>query len=230
MSNGVTEFVEEKLFSQGYSWLDRIFIPVARKVVPRWVTPNRITYVRTLLAGPVLWAAAAGWWESGSWWRTLLLFLAMYLPACLLDYVDGLVARARGMVSDLGAFLDAFCDKIFFITLIIGRAHQLSVHAISWQLAAGLALAMSPLVLIEILLGAVRLEDWLYNQMSTGEKRNLKATSSGKWKFCLELTAAGGLLFGDPEKRLWPFAVAVIAGLAAVPFAWKSFRQKLQAR
>ncbi len=73
-------------------------------LIPESVGPNALTLVGLLLAAAYLLAV---------WYRTspyLILFL--YAVSVVVDAVDGLVARASGRVSKLGAFLDSTCDRL----------------------------------------------------------------------------------------------------------------------
>jgi CDP-diacylglycerol--glycerol-3-phosphate 3-phosphatidyltransferase len=69
--------------------------------LPLWVQPNHITSVRILLI-PLVWALhykASSWWAAG-----MFAFLA------LTDFIDGRLARGRGLVTNAGKVLDIGCD------------------------------------------------------------------------------------------------------------------------
>jgi cardiolipin synthase (CMP-forming) len=74
-------------------------------LVPEWVTPNHLTILRivgTLLILPLgLSQAHLGW------------IAALGLVSGLSDNLDGMVARVRGQVTELGAMLDPLADKLF---------------------------------------------------------------------------------------------------------------------
>ncbi|MCD6324328.1 MAG: CDP-alcohol phosphatidyltransferase family protein [Desulfurococcales archaeon] len=67
------------------------------------VTPNELTVTGLLLA---LLTPLTSY--VGLKWGTLLLFIC----SCLMDYLDGAVAKASGRSSKEGAFLDSFSDRV----------------------------------------------------------------------------------------------------------------------
>ena len=76
--------------------------------------PNRITLIRLLLM-PVI----------------VFLYLAIFIPfnifiaagvfvlAASTDFIDGMIARRKNMITDLGKFLDPLVDKLLNISVII---------------------------------------------------------------------------------------------------------------
>lgn len=134
--------------------IDRVLRPLIVRL-PSWVTPNAITAVRGLLLVPILllhadYPLVAGW--------------GVYLPAMLLDAVDGPLARHRGITSEAGAFFDATVDK----TLL---------HGIIWLVLlprVGLPLAIMLAVLDAALTGIRPLKRW--------RKKSVQANVFGKAK------------------------------------------------
>ncbi|WP_350346994.1 CDP-diacylglycerol--glycerol-3-phosphate 3-phosphatidyltransferase [Agromyces sp. G08B096] len=74
-----------------------------------WNLPNAITVVRILLAPAFFWLLLADGGEGGllRWLATALFVLAIST-----DWVDGYLARSRGLVTDLGKLLDPIADKL----------------------------------------------------------------------------------------------------------------------
>lgn len=99
------------------SWKDQgreIFKPIGRKLAARGVSPDHLTIV-----GVCLSLLAALFLGRGS-------FLAAgftLLLAGLFDILDGDVARARGIVSQFGAFLDSTLDRVSEGALYVGLAY-----------------------------------------------------------------------------------------------------------
>lgn len=83
--------------------LDQVLTPVVRSI-PSWITPNAISVGRTLLVIPVILLAYKHPYIAG---------FGLFLPAMVLDALDGPLARSRGHTSALGSFLDSTGDKIF---------------------------------------------------------------------------------------------------------------------
>lgn len=89
---------------------DAFLDPVLR-LLPSWVTPNGITVVSLLpgLAAAVLAAFGILHWA----------LLAFALNR-VLDGLDGLLARGRGLQSDLGGYLDIVIDFLVYAAIPIG--------------------------------------------------------------------------------------------------------------
>lgn len=74
-----------------------------------WNLPNVITVVRILMAPLVFWLLLADGGADGPlrWWSAVLFIIAIST-----DWVDGWLARSRGLVTDLGKILDPIADKL----------------------------------------------------------------------------------------------------------------------
>lgn len=75
--------------------------------------PNLLTYGR-ILAVPVVAAFMAIGTESGA-----LIAFAIYLAACITDYLDGVAARILNQGSDLGRMLDPIADKLLVAAVLV---------------------------------------------------------------------------------------------------------------
>ena len=99
--------------------------PLARRLAlrsivyfPAWVTPNQITtlgFASLLLVALAYYLAsfAKGW---------LLVAVAGLIVHWLTDHLDGEFARARGLTSERGFFLDQFLDTLGASAIVIGIA------------------------------------------------------------------------------------------------------------
>jgi len=74
-----------------------------------WNLPNAITVVRILMAPLVFWLLLADAGADGPmrWWAAVI-----FIVAISTDWVDGWLARSRGIVTDLGKILDPIADKL----------------------------------------------------------------------------------------------------------------------
>lgn len=84
--------------------LQRVLGPVGQRLARSGVNPNVITVIGT--AGVV--GGAIGFYPRGS----LFLGSVVVTIFVLLDIVDGALARARGITSPWGAFLDSTLDRV----------------------------------------------------------------------------------------------------------------------
>ena len=79
--------------------------------IPRWVHPNGVTLL-SLLPG----LAAALIASLGMWLWALLAFTLNRI----LDGLDGLIARDRGLQSDFGGYMDIMIDFVVYAAIPIG--------------------------------------------------------------------------------------------------------------
>jgi len=74
--------------------------------------PNGVTIIRILTIPIILLLLNPG--------RDYQIFTAFFfLAAAVTDYIDGYLARQRGMVTTLGRFLDPLADKLLIVTAFI---------------------------------------------------------------------------------------------------------------
>lgn len=65
--------------------------------------PNKLTLLRVLLIPVFMVCAAQRWWLAAG---------IVFAAASFTDYLDGHIARARGLVTDFGKFADPLADKL----------------------------------------------------------------------------------------------------------------------
>jgi CDP-diacylglycerol--glycerol-3-phosphate 3-phosphatidyltransferase len=161
----------------------------------RWVTPNQLTLGR-IGAIPVLLLLL--WLEHpvGNY-----LALVLFVLACLTDYWDGMLARQRGEVTQLGKLLDPIADKMLILSSLI--------------LLVGMGIAGAlPTILIalrELAVGGLR-------TVAAAEGVIIAAAPGAKWKTVLQMLATGLLMLHHD-----PFSLPVdVAGQAMlwIAAAW----------
>jgi cardiolipin synthase len=112
----------------------------------------------------------------------------LFTAAAVTDWLDGKLARARGITSDLGRMLDPIADKLLVgATLMLlaglGRLSDLGV------------LAAVVIMLREIMVSGLR-------EYLAGLAVGLPVTALAKWKTGVQMTALGMLVAGDGTARL----------------------------
>ena len=76
--------------------------------------PNRISVCRILLIPIFVFFYLATFIPYGK-----LVALLIFALACFTDFLDGYIARSRGLVTTLGKFLDSIADKILVMSGLI---------------------------------------------------------------------------------------------------------------
>lgn len=162
-----------------------------------WTLPNLLGLFR-LLATPLL-AALVLWPFSGAG----LFAFVLFVPTALSDQLDGWLARRRGQVTTLGAFLDLTADKVLVAALLVALVK------------AELAPAWVVIVIIvrEFLVGGVR-------QMAATEQVIVSSEMIGKAKTWVTLVAIGALLLAFDAQTGGPLATVGIGPLATVAGSW----------
>ena len=96
-----------------------------RKRRPLFNLPNALTLSRFFFAPVVLLLVEASRdpaLDPGTWKISLAIVLVLAVTL-LTDLFDGMVARARGEVTNFGKIMDPVADSTFFMTLLFGLSH-----------------------------------------------------------------------------------------------------------
>ena len=167
-----------------------------------WNLPNAITVVRIVLAPIFFWLLLADDGEGGAlrWIAT-----ALFVVAISTDWVDGYIARKRGLVTDLGKILDPIADKL----LTSGALVCLSILGeVPWW------------VTVLIVIREVGITIWRFVELGRGNV--VPASSGGKLKTLVQAVAISFALAPLPmllgEWMAW--VNAVLMGAALVLTVW----------
>ena len=152
--------------------------------------PNALTLSR-ILATPVVCLLLFMGTPLGSW-----LALAVWVYACLTDFLDGYLARSWQQQSSFGRMLDPIADKLLVssVLLVLVGVHQLQGPAI---LPAGIILCR------EILVSGLR-------EFLAQLDVSVPVTRLAKWKTTLQMAAIGFLVVGDAAPAFGPLSATEI--------------------
>lgn len=79
--------------------------------------PNLLTFLRILLIPVVLWLISIGT-PRANFWAAMV-----YAVTAITDFLDGWLARKRGLISVLGKFLDPLADKLLVMAVLVFMVH-----------------------------------------------------------------------------------------------------------
>ncbi len=129
---------------------------------------NRITLLRILLIPVYLILAYLG---------RVWLALAVFVAACLTDFLDGWIARRFNQVTDVGKFIDPLADKMVVLALMcfFTEKGQMPGWAVALVLFREFAVSGLRLIAVE-------------------QQRVIAAAWSGKLKTFVTMTALGAML------------------------------------
>ncbi len=132
-----------------------------------------------------------------------LIAFILFVPAALSDLLDGWLARSRGQVTTLGAFLDLTADKVLVAALLIALVEP------------GLVAAWLAIVILirEFLVGGAR-------QVAATEQLLVGSQLAGKAKTVVTLVALGFLLIAFDAQTGGPSAPTGIGPAAEMVGTW----------
>lgn len=132
-----------------------------------------------------------------------LLALVVFIPAALSDFLDGWLARSRGQVTTMGAFLDLTADKVLVSALLVALVEA--------ELAAAWLVAI--IVVREFIVGGAR-------QVAATEQVIVGSQLVGKAKTVVTLVAIGFLLAAFDAETGGPLAATGIGPAAETVGSW----------
>jgi len=162
---------------------------------------NLITLSRGLMIAPIVYLLLTGH-RWGAWW--------LFGIACSTDLIDGMVARARDEVTQLGKVLDPIVDKALYVSILCSLLVLGDIPA--W--AFGLFLIPQ----VSIGLGALILK--------VRKDAVQQAKMPGKIASALAFLAIGFLLVGWPGGIQIFYAAIAMTFLAAADYAISGIRMQ----
>lgn len=151
--------------------------------------PNKISLIRIALIPLVIFFYLADFIPYGK----LVSFIIFVVASCT-DFIDGMIARRRNMVTDLGKLLDPIADKcLTMVGLIL---------IISWPVAGGLPIVSSTPNYIGIvgIVGTIIIlaREFIisaFRQLAASKNFIMKADKMGKLKTVFQDIAIPGYIF-----------------------------------
>lgn len=210
----------ENIFRIFYQHYNSVMEHVVGTIFPLWITPNGVSIFRAFMFLPVIILLLLGFQISA---------FALFVFAAYLDSVDGLLARNRGLMSELGAAVDALMDKMFFVCLLMPIIFLMDYAKVEIFYAV---LSFSSLVLIipvEIWLTVVRWQDYLKFSADKNSRCLIKAGMSGKIKFILEMCGLGAFILAYPNPESNFSLLGSFFIVLSAPFAYRSLISKINA-
>ncbi|MEM7570813.1 MAG: CDP-diacylglycerol--glycerol-3-phosphate 3-phosphatidyltransferase [Pseudomonadota bacterium] len=132
----------------------------------------------------------------------------VFVVAGITDFFDGYLARAQGLTSKLGQFLDPIADKLMIgavIIMLVGIDRISGVHVVAAVI----------IMCREILVSGLR-------EFLAGLKVSVPVTQLAKWKTTLQMVALGALLLagaglkGIPALDIGLWSLWAAAGLTMI--------------
>ena len=137
--------------------------------------PNKITLTRILLIPFVIFFYLASFIPYGRF-----VSAGLFMIACYTDFLDGHIARKRGLVTDLGKFFDSIADKVLIMT---GMVLIISVPL------RGAVAAAQPIILTSICMIIMLAREFIISalrQIAAAKGKVLAAEKSGKIKAAVQ--------------------------------------------
>ena len=165
--------------------------------------PNLLTLSR-ILAVPLLVFLL---WKPAPW--DYAITFVLYCIVGITDYFDGYLARAQGLTSRLGQFLDPIADKIMvaavLVMLMASRKADGDAPIIeNWSVIPALVI-----LLREIIVSGLR-------EFLAELKVSVPVSALAKWKTTFQMVALGALILGGAVPQMpWVHLVGLFCLWAA---------------
>jgi CDP-diacylglycerol--glycerol-3-phosphate 3-phosphatidyltransferase len=140
--------------------------------------PNLLTISRV----PLMFVVVGLMYADFSYAATLAFWL--YIAAALTDWLDGKIARDRGIVSSFGRFMDAVIDKVMVLGLMIALVNN-AQNFMGYDVLAMLLLLC--ILCREFAISGLRMAAAVKGQI-------VEADTGGKIKTFVQLNAIGWLI------------------------------------
>ena len=170
--------------------------------------PNRLTLARVIAIPAIVALMMIGGRVCG------LTAAVLFVAASLTDYLDGHIARSRGLVTDFGKFMDPIADKLLVTAVMIMMVERALMPG--WVLVVFVAR--------EFIVSGLRL-------VAAGKGRVLAAGKLGKLKTATQIVAIVAVLLNNYPFSTFGFPMAdILMILAAILTLWSGVDYILKCR
>src|SRR3954465_12163801 len=164
--------------------------------------PNLLTLSR-IFAVPILVFLL---WRPAPW--DYAITFVLYCIVGITDYFDGYLARAHGLTSRLGQFLNPIADKIMVVAVLIMLISSRKANPVPE--IAGLHIIAALIILLREITVSGLPEFLAALQVS------VPVTALAKWKTTFQLVALGALILGGAVPQYpWVHTVGIVSLWAA---------------
>ena len=171
--------------------------------------PNRLTLARVIAIPAIVALMMIGGRVCG------LTAAVLFVAASLTDYLDGHIARSRGLVTDLGKFLDPIADKVLVSTaliLLLARPAAWDFLDLGGWLPPLLGVCVALILARELIVSGLRM-------VAAAKGAVLAADMIGKVKTTVQDIAVAALLAGADIFSLQETAGAVVCAVGLIGIA-----------
>ena len=184
--------------------------------------PNAITLARIAAAPAIALLPFAASWELR------LLAFVLFIVAAVTDYYDGMLARTRGLVTNLGKLLDPLADKLLLLATLVpmywlqqppgaGGADDAVAGRAAFPFVTPFDPPFDsvplPLWVVVLVLGR-ELFMTVFRQLAARRGVVIAAIGPAKWKTGFQCTWVGAAYF-------WFFALTLAADRGWTGAAWR---------
>lgn len=103
---------------------DQLMARTVLRLIPPWITPNRVTAIRVFTTPIVFLLTLFGYYRLG---------IVAFLLVAFTDTIDGSLARTRNQITNFGKLFDPLADKLLIGSMILLLVFQ---HFSFWLGAA----------------------------------------------------------------------------------------------
>jgi len=135
-------------------------------------------------------------------WPLKLAGFVLFIAAAITDYYDGVLARNRNLVTDLGKLLDPLADKLLLVATLVPIYLLQTGHGtpISMKFDTPFGMMGLPLWVLIVVLGR-ELFMTIFRQVAASRGTIIAAIGPAKWKLGFQSTWVGAAYFWFAAKE-----------------------------